>query len=145
MNKAYYDVLESPTTSHPLKSTAEFKAIRTLGVTEKKTISILEQYPIKVIKEKLELTAETTRKNPTGFFIKALEEDYKSNRTIGNEAKQENKIPKIPNISDGTQLQNWAISHGLPAAPVGLDTYQYRQMLQNTIERMRMAQERGIS
>jgi hypothetical protein len=42
-------------------------------------------------------------------------------------------------------LQNWAIANGLPAAPAGLDTYQYRQMLQNTVERMRMAQERGIS
>jgi len=138
------NVLENPATSNLLKNTAEFKAIRTLGVAERKTLSILEKYSTKIIQEKLKLTAENTRKNPTGFFIKALEEDYKSHKTTGNKAEQENKIPKIPHISDGTQLQNWAIANGLPAAPAGLDTYQYRQMLQNTVERMRMAGERRM-
>jgi plasmid replication initiation protein len=65
------NVLESSTTSNLLKNTAEFKAIRTLGVAERKTLSILEKYSTKVIQEKLELTAESMRKNPTGFFIKA--------------------------------------------------------------------------
>jgi len=58
------------------------------------------------------------------------------------EVTPENKIPKIPNITDGTQLQNWAIANGLPAAPAGLDTFQYRQMLYNKVERMRVIQER---
>jgi plasmid replication initiation protein len=61
------------------------------------------------------------------------------------EVRLENKIPSIPNITDGTQLQNWAIANNLPAAPAGLDTFQYRQMLYNKIEKMRMAQEREMS
>jgi plasmid replication initiation protein len=61
------------------------------------------------------------------------------------EVRLENKIPSIPNITDGTQLQNWAIANNLPAAPAGLDTFQYRQMLYNKVEKMRMAQERDMS
>jgi plasmid replication initiation protein len=128
--------------SKQIKNTDEFKVMRALGVAEKKIVSILGKYSAETIREKLELTAETVRKNPTGFFIKSLEEDYQSNRTTENKVEHENRVPKIPNISDGTQLQNWAISNGLPAAPVGLDTYQYRQMLQNKVERMRMIQDK---
>ncbi len=52
------------------------------------------------------------------------------------------QIPIIPNMRDGSQLQAWAIANGLPEAPAGFDTYQYRQMLQNKVEKMRNAQER---
>ena len=61
------------------------------------------------------------------------------------EIKPEKKIPSIPNITDGTQLQNWAVANNLPPAPAGLDTFQYRQMLYNKIEKMRMAQDREAS
>jgi plasmid replication initiation protein len=54
----------------------------------------------------------------------------------------ETKIPTIPNIRDGSQLQAWAIANGLPEAPAGYDTYQYRQMLHNRVEKIRVAQER---
>ena len=59
------------------------------------------------------------------------------------EIKPENRLPSIPNITDGTQLQNWAIANNLPAAPAGLDTFQYRQMLSNKIEKMRIAQDKA--
>jgi hypothetical protein len=140
---AALEALETKTLD-PLSNTTEFKAIRMLGVAEKKALSILKQYSIEIIKEKLELTAESTRNNPTGFFIKALEEDYKRKKMPESGVKRENKLPRIPNISDGTQLQNWAVANGLPAAPAGFDTHQYRQMLHNTVEKMRMVQEREI-
>jgi plasmid replication initiation protein len=62
--------------SEQIKNTDEFKVMRALGIAEKKIVSILGKYSVETIKEKLELTAETVRKNPIGFFIKALEEDY---------------------------------------------------------------------
>ena len=53
------------------------------------------------------------------------------------DAGQNNK-PKmlvVPNIHDGTKLQAWAIANGLPTAPVGYNTYQYRQMLYEKIKK----------
>ena len=93
------------------KNTAEFKAIRSLGIAEKKAVSILNNHSTDTIKEKLKLTMESTPNNPSGFFIRALEEDYKSSEKIGEKAGQKNKVLKIPNISDGTQLQAWAIAN----------------------------------
>jgi plasmid replication initiation protein len=122
-----------------LKKSKEFHLLIELGITEKKVLDVLDKYDSEIIKEKLALTKEEERNNPSGFFLKALEHDYKSTK---NTPHNQTKILIIPNISDGTQLQNWAISNGLPAAPAGLDTYQYRQMLQNKVERMRMEEER---
>ena len=73
------------------------------------------------------------------FLDNRLGQETEAEKAIRNQAK----IPNIPNIQDGTQLQAWAIANGLPAAPIGYDTYQYRQMLYNIIEKMRIAQEKN--
>ncbi len=41
----------------------------------------------------------------------------------------------VPNISDGTQLQAWAVTHGLPPSPVGFDTAAYRRFLCREVEK----------
>ncbi len=38
-------------------------------------------------------------------------------------------------------LQQWALTHGLPASPVGFSTEQYRQWLCNQVERMNGVQD----
>ena len=57
-------------------------------------------------------------------------------------AHDQTKKLTVPNISDGTQLQNWAISNGLPAASTGIETSQYRQILCNAVEKRNIAAER---
>ncbi len=52
------------------------------------------------------------------------------------------KTMTVPRLSDGAQLQAWAITKGLPTAPVGFSTTQYYQLLCNAVERIRMVQER---
>jgi len=48
----------------------------------------------------------------------------------------------VPRLNDGSQLQAWAITKGLPTAPVGLSTVQYYQLLCNSVERRASKQER---
>lgn len=124
---------------HHLKKSKEFHLLSELGITEKKVLDVLDKYASEIIKEKLALTKEEERKNPSGFFLKALENDYKSAKNV---SCKQTKVLTIPNMSDGTQLQNWAVANGLPAAPLGMDAYQYRQMLHNKIEKIRVRQER---
>jgi hypothetical protein len=52
------------------------------------------------------------------------------------------KTMTVPRLSDGAQLQVWAIAKGLPTAPVGFSTPQYYQLLCNTVERIRIVKER---
>ena len=55
---------------------------------------------------------------------------------------QQTKRLIVPNMRDGTQLQQWAVDNGLPEAPVGYNTVQYYRLLCNRVERIHMAQER---
>ena len=48
----------------------------------------------------------------------------------------------VPRLNNGAQLQAWAITQGLPTAPVGFSTTQYYQLLCNAMERIRMEKER---
>jgi len=52
------------------------------------------------------------------------------------------KTVTVPRLSDGAQLQAWAITKGLPTAPVGFSTTQYYQLLCNAVERKRSEKER---
>jgi hypothetical protein len=119
-----------------------------IGIARKKSRSLIKKYPIDYLTEKLSLVDEkqkiTALKNASGFLIKAIEENW--DNEIANNGKstshQQAKTLRIPNTSDGTQLQTWAVANGLPAAPAGMDTYQYHQMLNNTLEKMRITQEK---
>ncbi len=42
----------------------------------------------------------------------------------------------VPNISDGSQLQAWAVAHRLPVSAVGLDTVGYYRFLCRHVEKM---------
>ncbi len=52
------------------------------------------------------------------------------------------KTVTVPRLNDGAQLQAWAMTKGLPTAPVGFSTTQYYQLLCNTVERQRIGQQR---
>jgi hypothetical protein len=52
------------------------------------------------------------------------------------------KRATVPRLNDGSQLQAWAITKGLPTAPVGFTTTQYYQLLCNAVERKRIKKER---
>jgi hypothetical protein len=78
-----------------------------------------------------------------------LRPDYfeKVNGMLDDENKQhatktKTKIITVPRLNDGAQLQAWAMTKGLPTAPVGLSTTQYYQLLCNTVERMANKKER---
>lgn len=122
-----------------------------IGISTKKSLSIIKNHPIDYINEKLALLHEKqqhkTLNNSSGFLIKAIEGNWKNEHKNGvsngdSPITNQTKTLCIPNIKDGSQLQKWAVSNGLPEAPAGMDTYQYRQMLNNTIERMRIAREK---
>ena len=63
-----------------------------------------------------------------------------ANNVIPTTTPQTKRL-KVPNMRDGTQLQNWAVAHDLPVAPVGFNTLQYYRMLCNHVEKMNSAQE----
>ena len=73
---------------------------------------------------------EKTKRNiqDDGAYLMTL---LKANAGQQNTARANNqpKILTVPNTQDGSQLQAWAIANGLPAAPIGYNTEQYRQML----------------
>ena len=78
-----------------------------------------------------------------------LRPDYfeKVNGMLEEEAMPETvpstaKNAVVPRLTDGSQLQAWAITKGLPTAPVGFSTTQYYQLLCNAMERKRMLKER---
>jgi hypothetical protein len=52
---------------------------------------------------------------------------------------------KVPMLSDGAQLQTWAMTQGLPAAPVGITTTQYYQLLCNAVERQQIRKEKNTA
>jgi len=88
-----------------------------------------------------ESTGKPILKSPDGAFINFCKKRM-LNENVKPVASQQKKSLTVPNMRDGSQLQEWAISHGLPEAPVGMDTIQYRRMLCNTVERMRIAEEK---
>jgi plasmid replication initiation protein len=114
----------------------EVNAMIAIGITRKKALSITNNYSIEYINEKLQMLLEkqkiATVKNPSGFVVKAITDNWKT----------ETKMLTVPNLRDGTQLQTWALSKGLPAAPAGFETLQYYRMLCNHVEKMNSAQER---
>ena len=73
-----------------------------------------------------------------------LDNEHKPSRfkRRGNSAKARLSGTTVPMTSDGSQLQTWAVAQGLPTAPVGVDTQQYRRMLCNQLETRRAALER---
>ena len=107
-----------------------------IGIVRKKALSIANNYSSEYIHEKLQMLIDkqktATVKNPSGFVIKAITDNWQA----------ETKMLTVPNLRDGTQLQEWAISKGLPAAPAGYDTLQYYRLLCNHVERANSAQER---
>jgi len=88
-----------------------------------------------------ESTGKPKLDSPDGAFINFCKRRISTNNATVVVNGQTKKLT-VPNINDGTQLQNWAISNGLPAASSGLETYQYRRMLCREVEKMRMAEER---
>ena len=62
-------------------------------------------------------------------------------KAITDNWQAETKMLTVPNLRDGSQLQEWAISKGLPAAPAGYETLQYYRLLCNHVERVNSAQE----
>jgi len=88
-----------------------------------------------------ENTGKPELKSPDGAFINFCKQRMPTNTAISVVNTQTKKLV-VPNINDGTQLQNWAVSNGLPAASLGLETYQYRRILCREVEKMRVAQER---
>ncbi len=116
--------------------TPEVSAMIAIGITQKKALSIVNNYSSEYINEKLQILVEkqktATVKNPSGFVIKAIADNWKA----------ETKMLTVPNLRDGTQLQTWALSKGLPEAPAGFETLQYYRLLCNHVEKMNSAQER---
>ena len=88
-----------------------------------------------------EKTGKPELKSPDGAFI-----NFCKKRMIADAAAvtsdQQTKRLSVPNMRDGTQLQQWAVDNGLPEAPVGYNTVQYYRLLCNRVERINMAQER---
>jgi len=115
--------------------TSEVNAMIAIGITRKKALSISNNYSLEYINEKLQILIEkqkiATVKNPSGFVIKAIADNW----------KVETKMLTVPNLRDGTQLQAWALSKGLPPAPAGFETLQYYRLLCNHVERTNLAQE----
>jgi hypothetical protein len=50
----------------------------------------------------------------------------------------------VPMLSDGSQLQAWAIANGLQTAPAGADTTAYYRLLCHQVEKLNHAQENKI-
>jgi plasmid replication initiation protein len=67
----------------------ELTQLLEFGVAGASAEAILKKYPIDYIQEKLQLTAEEERKSPVGFFIKAVENDYKSKKIAQEKIKKE--------------------------------------------------------
>jgi len=57
-------------------------------------------------------------------------------------AKANTKRLTVPMINDGSQLQAWAVTHGLPVATTGMDTTAYYRFLCRHTEKMMRVQER---
>jgi hypothetical protein len=88
-----------------------------------------------------ESTGKPTLKSPDGAFINFCKKRMSANNVTSGDHHQTKKLT-VPNIRDGSRLQEWAVSNGLPQAPVGYDTVQYYRLLCNRVERMDIAQER---
>ncbi len=116
----------------------------------KTTLPYYQQRGEQALKNTLEYFKKE-RKNKTidndgAYLTTLLQRDAGQDKEITKDnastTRQQTKVLRIPNMRDGAQLQAWAISNGLPEASVGMDTYQYRQMLHSTLERMRVVEER---
>lgn len=67
------------------------KQLIDFGVAGAAAEAILNTYSADYIQEKLQLTIEEDRHSPVGFFVKALENDYKSKKLIQEKLKAEKK------------------------------------------------------
>lgn len=78
-----------------LENNQVIKSLNLLGIKGKSALKLLEKHGEEKIKEKLEVLEEAQAikelKTPSGFLIKALEEDYKSKKTIEQEQENEKK------------------------------------------------------
>jgi len=76
--------IDIPEEQNPYQNTPEYKALLLLAISESHAQAFLEQYGEEYIAEKLQVLAERQQiediKSPSGFFIKALKEDYKSEK-----------------------------------------------------------------
>jgi plasmid replication initiation protein len=77
--------IESPEEpENPFLDTPEYKGMEAIGITEKYAIAFFDQYKPEYIAEKLQVLTERQQIedviSPSGFFIRALEKDYKSEK-----------------------------------------------------------------
>ncbi len=86
-------------------------------------------------------TGKPTLNSPDGAFINFCKKRM-STEDATPTTRRQTKPMTVPNLRDGTQLQNWAIANGLPEAPAGVETLQYYRLLCNHVERMNSARER---
>ncbi len=84
-----------------------------------------------------ENTGKPELKSPDGAFINFCKKRMLMS-TNGSASKVDGhrKDLRVPNMKDGSQLQEWAISNGLPEAPMGFSTLQYYRLLCNHVERL---------
>jgi plasmid replication initiation protein len=75
--------------SSTIDRSKELKQLLDFGVAGATAEEILKKYPTDYIQEKLQLTTEENRKSPVGFFIKAVENDYKSKKIAQEKIKKE--------------------------------------------------------
>jgi len=104
-----------------------------------------QQYDVYALEAEWRAWWESTGKpkldSPDGAFINFCKKRMPVNNATSVVHGQTRKLT-VPNIRDGSQLQEWAVSNGLPVAPVGYETIQYYRLLCNCVEKINSAQER---
>ncbi len=87
--------IEIPPDENPHQNTPEYKALLLIAISETHAQGFLEQYGADYIAEKLQVLTERQQiediKSPSGFFIKALNEDYKSEKLQKQQREQERR------------------------------------------------------
>jgi hypothetical protein len=78
-------------------------------------------------------------------FFEQVNGMLEDDSTATNTAKPRTTTKKliVPMLNDGSQLQAWAISKGLPEAEVGMSSTQYYRLLCNAVERRKQAKAKG--
>jgi len=81
--------LELDSSINTAEQSPALKQLLDFGVAGATAEKIVKKYPTDYLQEKLQLTAEEDRKSPVGFFIKAVENDYKSKKIAQEKIKKE--------------------------------------------------------